>query len=65
MGTRLVPKFGIYPRHVISRILLKTQDSDVMDAIDAKHYKAYQMFSNSSCSRQAEISFERNLEPAD
>lgn len=36
-----------------------------MDAIDAKHCETYQIFSNSSCSRQAEISFERNFEPAD
>ena len=65
--SRLVPKFGnvwhiIYPRHAISRILLKTQD---FDAIDAKHCKAYQIFSNSRCFRQVEISFERNFEPAD
>lgn len=60
--SRLVPKFGIYPRHVISRILLKAQD---FDAIDAKHCKTYQTFSNCSCSRQVEISFEMNYEPAD
>lgn len=55
-------KFGIYPRRVISRILFKTQD---FDATDAKHYKTYQTFSNSSCSRQVEITFERNFEPSD
>lgn len=39
--SRFVPKFGIYPRHVISRILLKPQD---FDAIDAKHCETYRFF---------------------
>ena len=44
---------------------VKTQDSDVMGAIDAKHCETFQIFSKSRCSRHVEITFERNFEPSD
>ena len=65
MGTRIGSKVWHMPKACNFRDTVKTQDSDVMGVIDAKHCKTYQIFSNSRCFRQVEISFERNFEPAD